>query len=113
MNEIKKTLNNNPNIKHILDKLIFPDRLEWFLVGGSLNQTIWNELTNRPWSYGISDYDIHYWDGDLSATREKKIGLQVDRQLKDLNIEVEVVNQQEFIFGLSLSSELRRSHSPV
>lgn len=40
------------------------------LVAGCLYQTVWNHLTGRPPGTGIRDYDVIYFDEDLSWEAE-------------------------------------------
>lgn len=91
--EFIKILKNNPNINFILSNLNFPNGLKWYLVGGCINQTIWNHLTSRAYEHGIGDYDIFYWNDNLSESKEKEIQEIVVSQLKDLNCRFDVVNQ--------------------
>ncbi len=91
--EFIKILKTNLNIKYLLENIKFPENLSWYLVGGCVNQTIWNFLTDRNWDYGINDYDLFYWDNDLSEDKEKAIQENVVRQLSKLNCEFDVVNQ--------------------
>jgi hypothetical protein len=45
----------------------------WRLVAGCLYQTVWNVLTGRPRETGIKDYDLIYFDEDLSWAAEDKV----------------------------------------
>ena len=63
------------------------------MVGGCLNQSVWNYLTNRKWEYGIGDYDIFYWDNDLSESKENEIKQKVLKMFSNLKCKFDVVNQ--------------------
>lgn len=58
-----------------------------------MNQTIWNFITGRDYNYGIGDYDIFYWDKDLSSEKERGINDRITQQFPELNISFDVVNQ--------------------
>ncbi len=91
--EFLKVLETNINIKNILERIKFPKDLNWYLVGGCLNQTIWNHTTGRKWNYGIEDYDIFYWDDDLAESKESGIQNQIVSQFDDLKCDFDVTNQ--------------------
>ena len=46
---------------------------QWRLVAGCLYQTVWNVVTGRPPETGIKDYDLIYFDEDLSWAAEDKV----------------------------------------
>ncbi|MGX7703770.1 nucleotidyltransferase family protein [Methylobacterium sp. Gmos1] len=46
---------------------------QWRLVAGCLYQTVWNVLTGRPRGHGIRDYDLIYFDTDLSWEAEDAV----------------------------------------
>ena len=66
----------------------------WRLFSGAVYQTVWNALTNRPADYGIRDYDIAYFDDDLSEKAEvihrEKVLAKVPEEMR---ARVEIVNQ--------------------
>ena len=53
----------NAAIADELFRLALPDA---WIVSGCLVQTVWNVLTGRAVDYGISDYDVFYFDPDTS-----------------------------------------------
>jgi hypothetical protein len=65
-----------------------------WIVAGSLYQTIWNALTERPQGTGIRDIDLIYFDAsDLSYEAEDRV-IQRGREVFDgLVIPVEIRNQ--------------------
>ncbi|HEY0468125.1 MAG TPA: nucleotidyltransferase family protein [Polyangiaceae bacterium] len=63
------------------------------LVAGCLYQVVWNVLSGQPPDFGIKDYDVFYYDQDLSWDAEDAVIRQVHGATRDLNIEVEVKNQ--------------------
>jgi uncharacterized protein len=46
---------------------------QWRLVAGCLYQTVWNVLTGRAPGTGIKDYDLIYFDEDLSWAAEDRV----------------------------------------
>jgi hypothetical protein len=67
---------------------------DWRLVSGAVYGTIFNSLTGRPPDYGIKDYDICYFDDDISWEAEdiwiKRVDASLDEDLRSL---AEVRNQ--------------------
>ena len=63
------------------------------LVAGCLYQAVWNALSGQAADFGIKDYDVFYYDEDLSWEAEDAVIRQVHRETRDLNVEVEVKNQ--------------------
>ena len=64
-----------------------------WLVSGCLVQSVWNTLTDRPIGYGISDYDIFYFDADTSWEAEDRVIRQFDPVARQLAVPVQVRNQ--------------------
>lgn len=64
-----------------------------WLVAGCLFQTIWNLKAGQAPAAGIKDYDIFYFDADLSEAAEQAAQAQADSLLGDLGVTVEVANQ--------------------
>ncbi len=83
----------NKNIKTILDRGFVDGIKDWYLVAGCLNQTMWNQFTNRSLENEISDYDLIYFDTDTSWEKEDKIIKAVQKKFKDLKINIDIKNQ--------------------
>jgi len=84
---------NNKNIVVILERGFIDEIPNWYLVSGCLNQTIWNQLTNRPLENEIEDYDLIYFDPDTSSEKEKSIQEKIAKKYEDLKINLDVINQ--------------------
>lgn len=84
---------NNKNISEILNRGFTNELPNWYLVAGCLNQTIWNQLTNKDINSAILDYDLIYFDTDISVAKEKYILKIIHDKYQDLNINLDVVNQ--------------------
>jgi hypothetical protein len=80
----------NAAITHELDELALPDA---WLVSGCLVQTVWNGLTGRAAGYGISDYDVFYFDPDTSWEAEDAVIRKLEAQLASLGVKIETRNQ--------------------
>ena len=66
---------------------------QWRLVAGCLYQTVWNVLTGRPRGTGIKDYDVIYFDTDLSWAAEDRVIGDVAAATRGFPGPVEVRNQ--------------------
>ena len=77
-------------IARALDETALPDA---WIVSGCLVQTAWNGLTGRPVDYGISDYDVFYFDPDTSWAAEDAVIRRLAARLGDLSAPVEARNQ--------------------
>ena len=80
----------NDTILSALDTARLPDG---WLVSGCLVQSVWNVLTDRPIGYGISDYDVFYFDQDTSWDAEDRIIKQFDPIAHDLAVPIQMRNQ--------------------
>lgn len=84
----------NPNNSEVLERLSRLSLPDCWLVSGALFQSVWNDLTNRPPTYGIKDYDVFYFDdSDVSWEAEDRVIKHVAAAMADLKIDVEVRNQ--------------------
>jgi uncharacterized protein len=70
------------------------DPPDWLVFSGAVYQRVLNELTGRPLDYGIRDYDVGYFDPDISWEAEdaviRRAAAAFDPPLTDM---VEVRNQ--------------------
>jgi hypothetical protein len=64
-----------------------------WIVAGCLSQTVWNVLTGRAIDYGINDYDVFYFDPDISWQAEDAMIRAVQARLAHPGAIVEVRNQ--------------------
>jgi len=65
----------------------------WYVGAGAVSQTVWNRLHGFELDDGIRDYDVAYFDPDLSADREQSVAGQVARVAAPLDVELDVKNQ--------------------
>jgi len=64
-----------------------------YLTAGCLFQAIWNLKSGRQALWGIKDYDVFYFDSDVSWDTENRVIRAVIEKTADLGISVEVRNQ--------------------
>ena len=83
----------NPVNAAIADELFHLALPDAWIVSGCLVQSAWNGLTGRPVHYGISDYDVFYFDPDTSWQAEDAVIRQLQQRLGHLDVTVEVRNQ--------------------
>jgi hypothetical protein len=83
----------NPVNAAISDELLRLALPDVWLVSGCLVQTVWNVLTNRPLDYGINDYDVFYFDLDISWQAEDAVIRQLQNAFAALGVTVEARNQ--------------------
>ena len=86
------TLRNpvNEAIAGELFRLALPDA---WIVSGCLVQTAWNVLTKRAVDYGISDYNVFYFDPDTSWQAEDVVIRKFQDRLAHLGVKIEARNQ--------------------
>jgi hypothetical protein len=83
----------NPVNRSILGRMPGLGLSDAWLVAGSLFQTVWNERTGRRPCHGIRDYDIFYFDPDVSWDAEDRVIGRCASAFGDLGVKVEVRNQ--------------------
>lgn len=83
----------NPFNREILCRLPELGLAECWLTSGCLLQTIWNVRCGRRPSQDIQDYDVFYFDRDLSWESENAVIERARDLFADLPVKVEVRNQ--------------------
>ncbi|MFW2076791.1 nucleotidyltransferase family protein [Acinetobacter sp. ULE_I010] len=91
-NFLNLTLENVINIE-LVSRLPQLGLDQCMLTAGCLFQTIWNHQSKLPLTWGIKDYDVFYFDKDLSFEAENKIINSAQELFRDLDINVELKNQ--------------------
>ena len=86
-------LRANPHNCEILARLPQLTLNDGWLVAGSLFQTVWNVIDERPATFGIKDYDVFYFDPDTSWEAEDANIKRAAAIFADLGAEVELRNQ--------------------
>lgn len=87
-------LRADPTLVHVLTVLRDLDLPDWRLFSGAVYQAVWNAQTGRPVGYGVRDYDVGYFDPDVSWDAEdvviKRVAAAFEPPLRE---QVEVRNQ--------------------
>ena len=83
----------NPHNRALLEHLPSLGLNDAWLVAGCLFQTFWNLEHGRPATEGIRDYDIFYFDEDLSFEAEDRQIGRVGEILRDMPVRVDLKNQ--------------------
>jgi uncharacterized protein len=65
----------------------------WYLGAGCVAQTIWNLAHGKAPHADILDYDLVYYDRDLSEEAEDRVTREARELVADLQIEVDVTNE--------------------
>jgi hypothetical protein len=63
------------------------------LTAGCLFQAVWNHQSDRPVDWGIKDYDVFYFDTDLSWEAENEVIQSAQSLFEDLGVNIEIKNQ--------------------
>lgn len=90
---LQKILFKNKSLKKLL-KVLEKINIDNYYVGaGCINQTIFNYYHGYNLEYGISDYDIVYYDKDTSYEAEDKVIKKISLLLKNKKIKLDIKNQ--------------------
>ncbi|WP_419709907.1 nucleotidyltransferase family protein [Pseudomonas sp. NFX224] len=63
------------------------------LTAGCLFQAVWNQQAQLPPEWGVKDYDVFYFDEDLSWEAEDQVIQSALQLFQDLDVNVEIKNQ--------------------
>lgn len=81
-------------LMHVLTTVRGLGLSDWRVFSGAVYQSVWNAVTGRPAGYGVRDYDLGYFDPDVSWDAEdvviKRVAAAFDPPFRDM---VEVRNQ--------------------
>jgi uncharacterized protein len=91
--EFRNLVLRNPVNDALLDELVRLQLPDAWIVSGCLTQTIWNIQTARAIGYGIDDYDVFYFDPDLSWEAEDRVIGRLHETSARRGIRIEVRNQ--------------------
>ena len=91
---LREIVRASPTLMGLLRCLRGLDLPQWRAVSGAVYQTVWNRLTGRDPNYGVKDYDVFYFDPDVSWETEdgviQRVAAACPAPLRD---KVEVRNQ--------------------
>lgn len=83
----------NPINRTLLERLPALDLPGGMLTAGCLFQALWNHRAGREPGWGVKDYDIIYFDQDLSWEAEDRVIQAVQVLGADLGVTLEARNQ--------------------
>ncbi len=63
----------DPGLMHVLTTVRGLGLNDWRVFSGAVYQSVWNAVTGRPAGYGIRDYDLGYFDPDVSWDAEDAV----------------------------------------
>jgi len=63
------------------------------LTAGCLFQAVWNQTSKLPLDWGVKDYDVFYFDKDLSWEAENEVINRARDLFQELNVDIEFKNQ--------------------
>ena len=89
----------NRRLAHELLRLKLPDA---WIVSGCLVQTVWNVRTRRAVDYGIADYDVFYFDHDVSWQAEDAVIRRLQESFATSGVEA----RNQVLERISLPGEL-------
>jgi hypothetical protein len=84
---------SNPANAALLSRLPLLRLNQCYLTAGCLFQAAWNQISGQPPGWGVQDYDVFYFDDDLSWEAEDAVIQQLDALTRDLGITVQIRNQ--------------------
>lgn len=90
---LKKILMKNKELVSILKVLESIGIDNCYVGAGSINQTVFNYYHGYQFNYGIKDYDVVYFDEDLSYEKEDKVIKVIKNRLGILSDMVDVKNE--------------------
>jgi hypothetical protein len=83
----------NPVIVALIDRLPALDLPDCWITAGAVMQSVWNAIEGHDPVYGIRDYDVFYFDADLSWEAEDRAIKRVADAFSDIDARIEVRNQ--------------------
>ncbi len=90
----QRYLRESPGVMAVLEAVREARPPDWRLFSGAVYQTIWNGLTGRPADHGIRDYDVAFFDMDLSREAEIRRQAELLAHVPDvMRGRIEAVNQ--------------------
>ena len=92
--ELEAILRRSAPLMQVLETARELDLPDWLIFSGAIYQRVLNDRTGRDLDYGIKDYDLGYFDPDISWDAEdaaiRRVADAFEPPLKDM---VEVRNQ--------------------
>jgi len=83
----------NPINAEIISRLPSLGLNQCMLTAGCLFQAVWNHQSRLPPDWGVKDYDVFYFDDDLSWEAENEVIKSAQHLFQDLEVDIEIKNQ--------------------
>jgi hypothetical protein len=83
----------NPANAEIVRRLPALGLNQCLLTAGCLFQAVWNHQSNLPPAWGVKDYDVFYFDEDVSWEAENEVIQNAAQHFQGLDINIEIKNQ--------------------
>jgi len=77
----------------ILDRFSQLGLDDWWLTAGCLAQSVWNMKAGKAPDAGIADYDVFYFDPDITWRSEDRVIRQGLELYSELSVNIEIRNQ--------------------
>lgn len=86
---------SDPDLIRVLETTATLGLNDWLVFSGSVYQCVWNAVTGRPPGHGVRDFDLGYFDEDVSWDAEDAVIRRVAAAFDEpLRSRVEVRNQR-------------------
>lgn len=86
---------SDPDLIGVLETTATLGLNDWLVFSGSVYQCVWNAVTGRPPGHGVRDFDLGYFDEDVSWDAEDAVIRRVAAAFDEpLRSRVEVRNQR-------------------
>lgn len=86
---------NDTDLMRVLTTIRALELPDWLVFSGAIYQSVWNNLTDRQPGYGVKDFDVGYFDPDISWDAEDVVIRRVAAAFEEpLRSRVETRNQR-------------------
>ena len=86
--ELKAILFQNEVLTSIFEKASILDLPDWYLGAGAIAQTVWNHKNGFDLSQGIKDYDLVYFDTDITEKKQSQYIRKAKEPFGDLPVDI-------------------------
>jgi hypothetical protein len=83
----------NPTIATLIARLPALDLPDCWITAGAVMQSVWNAIEGHEPAYGIRDYDVFFFDADISWEAEDLAIRRAADTFSDIDARIEVRNQ--------------------
>ena len=90
---LEKILRMNRTLMKVLEDLEKEEIHQYYVGAGAINQTVFNYYHGYEIEYGIQDYDIVYYDKDVSYEAEDQVIRRVKKSLEGISASLDIKNE--------------------